>query len=110
MHRDDFPILFAIAMDYLAIQASSVPCERAFLYSAQTDTIHHNRINPLLMEATQMLNFGFQNEPFHFTEGLITDEQDMILELGNGNDPDSDLLAELVHSGNTDTQREVIID
>jgi hypothetical protein len=108
MHKDDFPTLFAIAMDYLAIQASSVPSERAFSSSAETDTIRRNRISPVLMEALQMLKFGFRNEPFNFTEGLITDEEDMILPFNTAND--LDLLAELAHPSNTDVQREDVID
>ena len=45
-------------MDYLPVQASAVPSERVFSSSAQTDTARRNRINPLLMEALQMLKFG----------------------------------------------------
>lgn len=108
MHREDFPTLFAIAMDYLAIQASSVPCERAFSSSAETDTSRRNKINPILMEALQMLKFGFKNAPFNFTEGLITDEQDMIIPSDTGND--QDLLAELARPSNTEAQREDVID
>ena len=60
------------------------------------------------MEALQMLKFGFRNEPFNFTEGLITNEQDMIILLDISND--LDLLAELAHPGNTDAQQEDVID
>ena len=49
---------FAIAMDYLPIQASAVPSERIFSSSAQTDTARRNRIKPILMESLQMLKFG----------------------------------------------------
>jgi hypothetical protein len=49
---------FAIAMDYLPIQASAVPSECIFSSSAQTDTVHHNWIKPILMEFLQMLKFG----------------------------------------------------
>jgi hypothetical protein len=42
-------------MDYLPIQASSVPCEQAFSLSAETDTAQRNWISPVLMEALQML-------------------------------------------------------
>lgn len=108
MHREDYPTLFAIAMDHLAIQASSVPCERAFSSSAETDTARRNRISPLLMEATQMLKFGFRNEPFNFTEGFITEELDMVIALTDENG--TDLLEELAHPGNTDAQREDVID
>jgi hypothetical protein len=107
MHKDDFPTIFAIAMDYLAIQASSVPCERAFSSSTETDTARHNRISPILMEALQMLKFGFRNEPFNFGEGLLMDEQDLILV------PDTyatDLLAELALTDTTGTDQEDAID
>ena len=49
---------FAVAADYLPIQAFSVPSERVFSSSAQTDTPRRNRIKPVLMEALQMLKFG----------------------------------------------------
>ena len=45
------PTLFTMAMDYLPIQASSVPSEQVFSSSAKTDTHKRNRIHPLLMEA-----------------------------------------------------------
>jgi hypothetical protein len=93
-------------MDYLAIQASSVPCERAFSSSGETDTVRRNRLSPVLMEALQMLKFGFSKEPFNFTEGILTDENDLTIRF----DDNVDILAELVHDEHTDTQREDIID
>ena len=51
-------VWFAMAMDYLPIQASAVPSERVFSSSAQTDTARRNRIKPILMESLQMLKFG----------------------------------------------------
>jgi hypothetical protein len=47
-------------MDYLPIQASSVPCERVFSSSAETDTKKRNRISPLLMEALQILKYDYK--------------------------------------------------
>ena len=44
-------------MDYLPIQASSVPCERVFLSSSEMNTKKQNRIGPTLMEALQMLKY-----------------------------------------------------
>ncbi|CAA7267873.1 unnamed protein product [Cyclocybe aegerita] len=38
IHESSFPTLFAIALDYLLIQALAVPCERVFSSSAETDT------------------------------------------------------------------------
>ncbi|OJA20567.1 hypothetical protein AZE42_14066 [Rhizopogon vesiculosus] len=42
-NQSAFPTLFAMAMDYLPIQASAVPCERVFSSSAETDTKKQNR-------------------------------------------------------------------
>ncbi|KIK22935.1 hypothetical protein PISMIDRAFT_101584, partial [Pisolithus microcarpus 441] len=52
-----FPTLYQIAMDYLPIQGSTVPCERIFSSSAEMDTKKWNRNQPVLMEALQMLKF-----------------------------------------------------
>ncbi|KIK14204.1 hypothetical protein PISMIDRAFT_78894, partial [Pisolithus microcarpus 441] len=52
-----FPMLYHMAMDYLAIQGSTIPCKWIFLSSAETDTKKWNRIKPALMEALQMLKF-----------------------------------------------------
>ena len=53
-----------------------------------------------------MLKFGFSKEPFNFTEGILTDENDLTIRF----DDNVDILAELVHDEHTDTQREDIID
>jgi hypothetical protein len=39
VNADTFPTIFAMAMDYLPIQASAVPCERVFSSSAETNTM-----------------------------------------------------------------------
>ena len=53
-------------MDYLPIQASSVPCERVFSSSAETDTKKRNRIGPTLMEALQMLKYHYKRTRLDF--------------------------------------------
>jgi hAT family C-terminal dimerisation region len=106
MHCKDFPMVFAIAMDYLAIQALSVPCEHAFSSSGEMDTVHCNRLSPVLMDALQMSKFGFSKEPFNFTKGILTDENDLAIKF----DDDTDILAKLIHHEHTDTQQEDIID
>jgi len=73
-----FPTFFAIALDYLPIQASAVPCERVFSSSAETDTKRRNRIHPVLMEALQMLKFSSKNKNLNFMEGLKTLEDEML--------------------------------
>jgi hypothetical protein len=106
MYREDFLTVFAIAINYLAIQASSMPCERAFSSSGKTDTVRRNRLSPVLMEALQMLKFGFSKEPFNFTKRILTDKNDLTIKF----DDNADILAKLVHHEHTDTQREDIID
>jgi hypothetical protein len=64
-----------MAMDYLPIQASSVPCERVFSSSAETDTKRRNSISPLLMEALQMYKFYLKKERLNFTANWSTTEK-----------------------------------
>ena len=45
-HKKDYPILSQIAKDYLAIQATSVPSERAFSISGLTISKTRNRLDP----------------------------------------------------------------
>lgn len=80
-----------MAMDYLPIQASSVPSERVFSSSAETDTKRRNRIGPPLMEALQMLKFHLKKERLNFTAAWAIAEKEMI-----DDDPDEDLLAPLL--------------
>jgi hypothetical protein len=91
LNRSSFPTLFSMAMDYLPIQASSVPCERVFSSSAETDTKRRNRISPLLMEALQMLKFHLKKERLNFTKGWVTADKEMLED-----EPDEDLLHKLL--------------
>ncbi|KIK27347.1 hypothetical protein PISMIDRAFT_85211, partial [Pisolithus microcarpus 441] len=58
--------LFSTVMDYLPIQASSIPCKRVFSSNTETDTKKWNQIGPLLMEALQMLKFHLKQEQTNF--------------------------------------------
>jgi hypothetical protein len=80
-----------MAMDYLPIQASSVPCERIFSSSAETNTKKRNRISALLMEALQMLKFYLKKERLNFTELWMTPDVQMVED-----DPEGDLLNDLL--------------
>ena len=64
-------------MDYLPVQATSVPCERVFSSAKDTDTAKRNRISPVLMEALQMLKFSIKKERLNFMKGWSTHEADM---------------------------------
>ncbi|KAF5336456.1 hypothetical protein D9611_006667 [Ephemerocybe angulata] len=57
-HQDDYPTIFALAMDILPIQGSAVPCERVFSSAKETITPRRNRIRSRLMESLQMLKFS----------------------------------------------------
>jgi hypothetical protein len=58
-HEFDYPILSAMAKDYLTIQASSVCAERAF--SSGTDLVTADRcsLSGKTIEMTQFLKFHF---------------------------------------------------
>src|SRR5229473_1584270 len=94
INKAEFPTLFGIALDYLPIQASSVPCERVFSSTKETNTLKHNRIHPVLMEALQTLKFLLKKERFNFTGGWQTALSEM---KGKGNaGTTKDLLAHLL--------------
>jgi len=62
-------MLFAIAMDYLPIQATSVPCKCIFSLAKETNTTKQNRMSPVLMEALQLLKFLLKKQHLNFMEG-----------------------------------------
>ena len=80
INRSEFPTLFAIAIDYLPIQASSVPCERIFSSAKETDTLKRNRMSPMLMEALQMLKFSLKKDQrsISFTDEWKTEKAEMM--------------------------------
>ena len=90
----EFPTLFAIAMDYLPIQATSVPCERVFSSARESDTAKRNRMSPLLMEALQLLKFSLKKQRLNFTEGWKTSEA--LMGGASWTNPDHDLSSLLV--------------
>ena len=95
-------------MDYLPIQASSVPSERVFSSSAETDTKKRNRIHPVLMEALQMLKFALKQERLSFTDNWITPEAEMTERTAEiANDPLASLLR--VADGNVEDVMDNII-
>jgi hypothetical protein len=66
-----------MAMDYLPIPGSAVPCERIFSSSGETDTKKRNRIKPVLMEALQMLKFFYKKSRLDFSVDLLLRECDL---------------------------------
>jgi hypothetical protein len=50
-----------MARDYLAIQGSATPSERAFSSGGLTDTKNRNRLNGVVFESLQLLKSGYRN-------------------------------------------------
>jgi len=50
-----------MAQDYLPIQGSSTPSERAFSNASLTDSKHRNRLAPDTFEALQILKSAYRN-------------------------------------------------
>jgi hypothetical protein len=50
-----------MAQDYLAIQGSATPSERAFSSGGLTGTKHRNRLNGVVFESLQLLKSAYRN-------------------------------------------------
>jgi hypothetical protein len=96
-----------MALDYLPIQASSVPSERVFSSSAETDTKKRNRISPVLMEALQMLKFALKKTRLNFTQDWITSPFEM---QQAGSEQGVDMLAALLEAKNDKDKQDDIDD
>jgi hypothetical protein len=99
------PTFFEIFLDFIPIQASAVPSERVFSLSAEADTKKWNRINPVLMEALQMLKFALKQSHLDFTKGWIMPQsmlQEQEPELGK------DLLSDLLGLNSEDVVDNII--
>lgn len=105
MARSQYPTFFQMAMDYLPIQASAVPCERAFSSGAETLTARRNRIKPPIMEALQMLKFALRKSRLSFTSDWLTTEAAM-----NDDDICSDPLLWLSEEGGIDKVAKMLLD
>ncbi|KDQ07399.1 hypothetical protein BOTBODRAFT_120107, partial [Botryobasidium botryosum FD-172 SS1] len=73
-----YPTLFQMAMDYLPIMASAVPCERVLSTSAKTDIPRRSRISPSLMSALQFLKYKTKKSRLDFSVQYITTEDELM--------------------------------
>jgi hypothetical protein len=72
-----------MARDYLAIQGSATPSERAFSSGSLTDTKRRSRLTPAVFESLQILKSAYRNGHIkaseqaegHFQE--LMDDQDV---------------------------------
>ena len=78
-HQSSYPTLALIARDYLAIQGSSVPAERAFLSASLTDTVLRNRLLPECLGAIQIVKSGYKNGWIKASEEAESMEKDILV-------------------------------
>lgn len=110
VNEEMYPTLFKIALDYLPIQASAVPCERVFSSSAETDTKRRNRIKPILMEALQIIKYRKKKERLNLmsdwaeTVEKVHLDEEMKGEIDGPGEtsPTSDILADLLENRSED--------
>lgn len=95
-NQKEFPTVYRVALDYMPVQASAVPCERVFSSAGETDTKRRNRINPNLFEALQVMKFTVRQERLDFTRDILTAVEDMLVDPVPGDDEDIDPLAGLL--------------
>jgi hypothetical protein len=99
-----------MAMDYLLIQASAVPCEHIFSSSAKTDTKRRNRLSPVMMEALQMLKFHLKKSHLNFMKDWATSEKQLVQDdADDADDPLAKLLWGNVQN-NMDQIMELLVD
>ncbi|KIJ93041.1 hypothetical protein K443DRAFT_112663 [Laccaria amethystina LaAM-08-1] len=75
--KHDYEIFYWAAMDVLPMQASSVPCERIFSSSKETDTLRRSQLSAEMMEMLQMLKFQFRSERLDFNNNWVSSEGDL---------------------------------
>ncbi|KAF4617427.1 hypothetical protein D9613_006423 [Agrocybe pediades] len=73
-----FPALYHVALDILTVQASSVPCERAFSSSKETVTMRRNCLSTELMEVLQFLKYTYRQDRLDLMDGLLSTEEELL--------------------------------
>src|SRR6266481_9896752 len=98
-----YPMWYLAALDYLPIQASSVPSKCVFSSSAETDMKCHNRLRPLLMKALQMLKYLIKGCHPDFGMAWVTDKSLLGIEEVGGDKLDSvDIMDDVVKASTDD--------
>jgi hypothetical protein len=94
----NYPLLFCVAMDILPAQASSVPRERVFSSSKETNSLPRSRMSPELTEALQILKFSFRQDRLCFTRDFFPKEEDYAI----SGPVTQRAMKELIHAGKLD--------
>lgn len=70
-HSLQYPTLAQMAADYLAIQGSAAPSERAFSSGGITDSKRRNRLSPQMFEALQILKSAYRNGHIEASKQIV---------------------------------------
>jgi hypothetical protein len=92
LHMVQYPTLSRMARDYLAIQGSAVPSERAFSSGGLTATARRNRLSGDIFEALQILKSGYRNGHIRASEQAEAHFSTYVKELADS-EVDSDMPA-----------------
>jgi len=80
----------------MPVQASAVPCERAFSSSKETDSNRRTNTSSSMIEMLQILKHLTQSERLDFMDGhLATEEECTVLDI------DTAILREMLEQGQT---------
>jgi len=71
-HSAQYPVLAQMAQDYLPIQGSAIPSERAFSNASLTDSKQRNRLTPEIFEGLQNLKSAYRNGHVSAAAGALT--------------------------------------
>ncbi|RDB20127.1 putative AC transposase [Hypsizygus marmoreus] len=78
--KHTFKTLYRIALDVMPVQASSVPSERVFSSSKETDTLRRANLSPKMMEVLQILKYSFKQDRLDFSNDWIVREEELVSE------------------------------
>ncbi len=87
-----YPTLKKIAQDYLAIQGSATPSERAFSSGSITDCSQRNRLQPYVFEGLQLLKSAYRNGYISATTQAGQHKEALLESLDSGTDDDDDAI------------------
>ncbi len=59
-HREEYPLLYRVALDILPVPASAVASERVFSSSKETDRLRRSRLSGAMMEVLQVIKFSLK--------------------------------------------------
>jgi hypothetical protein len=77
-HAQQYPTLSKMARDYLAIQGSATPSERAFSSGGLTGTTRRNRLNAETFEALQLLKGDYRSGALEIPDDSDGNESTMV--------------------------------